>query len=441
MPRHELENNNRADAGNPAALAQRRDGMVAALQDTATRNAAEQQRLQNAQGDFLRNNADDRDGKLAPVLAEQRSRLEAIQNTRVDLINKALDASSRVENNGAEGSRPALQILNMAAELNRSITETGRALQENEASQMKQILSTTDAAQRDARIGELIASQARERAVLDRDGNVASAAISRNEALAMNALDKSASERLRASMTEAVNSEKLRGLLSNDVLQRLANEALVPGREKLQQIDEGAAIQRVKGELAEQIAATRINDEVKQENLSRAEQQKLYFVAGDRVRDDMGKLADGLIAFRDQEDKVRIWAAIEVKSGPEAARELNNEKVNGNGRAAQAAEKRNYQRDAGSDANLVNSGQLNQTAERLRMALLDEGGRLYIDNRAIDARMDRDRQWQQDFVRAYVTDDAIQSDKEVRRLGVNSQDLEALAKAFVEELLRQRETV
>src|SRR5690349_4861779 len=99
MPKQQMENLRLAEAANLAAVSQRRDAMVAALNDTPARNLAEQQKLRLAQDDLLASAAEARNGKLASVLAEQQSRLETLQNVRLDLLNKAIDASSQLQNN------------------------------------------------------------------------------------------------------------------------------------------------------------------------------------------------------------------------------------------------------------------------------------------------------------------------------------------------------
>ncbi|HVR25554.1 MAG TPA: hypothetical protein VMU26_19830 [Candidatus Polarisedimenticolia bacterium] len=438
MPKMELEKEAAADLRQSAE--QKRADTLNVVKGATNQSTMERQALQAKHDDLLRNKEAANDPRIATVLSGQRSQLDQVQKARLDLLNMALAAGSRLANSG-NGARQDARILDQAKELGNSLSQNNRQLL-SEIDLMKNLLADNNAQQRSRQIDTLVQQQKENANLLDRDIRAAKSAIERTETLAKNVLDGNALDRLRTAVTEASKSDKVRGLFSNDVLQRLADEALVPGRDRLRDDiandakSKEAAVQRVKGELAEAIAKAKIVDDIKRENLLRSEENRLHFIDGNRIRDDMGKLGDGLIVWRDQEQKLRVWAMIEVKSGKASATGLHREKMD----EADRAEREKYLRGIGENSKLIESGQLNASEERMRMALLDPGGRLYVDGGATDVQLDRERAKQKDFVRGYVVDDAIKSKDDVNRLGVNAKDLDDVARALVEELLRKRDS-
>jgi hypothetical protein len=440
MPKQQMEMDKEAAADLRQSADQKRADTLTAVQGATNQSAKEQQSLQAKHDELLRNKEAANDPRIASVLAGERSQLDQVQKSRLDLLNMALAADSRLANSGT-GVRQDGRILDQAEKLGNSLGQNNAKLVA-EIELTKKLLDDNNAPQRSRQIDTLVLQQKENAKLLDRDISAAKTAIERTETLAKNVLDGNALDRLRTAGTEASKNEKVRGIFSSEVLQRLADEAVVPGRKRL--LDDIAndakskegAVQRVKGELAEAIAKAKILDDIKRENLSRSEENRLHFIDGNRIRDDMGKLGDGLIVWRDQEQKLRVWAIVEVKSGNASGTGLHREKMD----EADRAERKKYLRDIGENTKPTESGQLNASEERIRMALLDPGGRLYVDGLAADVKLDRERTKQKDFVRGYVVDDAIKSKNDVNRLGVNAKDLDDVARALVEELLRKRDS-
>jgi hypothetical protein len=462
MPKQELDNAVNAAHSARADLKQRREGITNALENAATTQARQQQALEAAQKKAVGNSALADDPRVKELLSNQRNQLDSNQKTQVDLMNQALAAAAHAEKNGADGRRQALQLINTAADLNGSLIESAKQQRSAELENLRSLSAINNATQRGQEIGELLSAQKAAAERLERDVAVGAAALERRASLVQNTLDRDQRDRLQAVTMQAANSEKLRSILSADTMQRLADEALHPGRQRLQDADKDNTIQRVKGELAEQMAADDVRREIDQENKTRAKDRQLFLIEGNRLRDEQGrKMSDGLIAWRDTGQKLQIWQALEVKSGPAAARELNYkiEKLT----EKQDQELRKYASDVANEsvkamAGLTASQQRNETQRLTKEAeaylrsgevqkeagqrqqtteRLDVTQRLYIDGRACQASMDRERRLN-DIVQRIATADALKRDNDVRRLDVSSQELNRVATAFVEELFRQR---
>jgi hypothetical protein len=464
MPKQQLDNELKVDADLRANLERTRDNISNALKDVrGNRHAQDWRDLQTRQDQIAGQNALSGKQNLESTLAGQRNLLELQHSGELDLINKALDAATRIETTVPNGSLNAKQFLDAAVELNNSLVENTKRTLAAVSDDLSKTLAIGSAGQRNEKLDELGRNQELAAELFNRDLKVATAELERREALAYNVIDKDQRDTLRAVLTETSNTEKVRGLFTDQLIQRLADEALCPGKKPLETVHEDAAIQRVKGELAERIAGADIRAEIERENKTRPQDHQLFLIEGDRIRDEQGKkISDGLIVWRDAENKLQIWEALEVKSGPHAARELNYkiEKLTEH----QDEELRKYALDRVRDtfkekegltaAQLQveierrakeeetalrsrqvqkESGQREQTTERLDLI-----ERIYIDGQAHEATIDRERRLG-DVVKKVSTDEAIKKDLEVQRLGVVSRDLEFIAKAFVEELLRQRE--
>jgi len=463
MPKQQIDNDLKQAADVRASLDQQRKNMEGAVNKLPNTHADERQKLKQEQEKLARNCQPAEAGKLEKLFAAQAKGLKQRQSAELQLINAALDTSRRMEQSRPECSQKAMDLLKFAVDLNSSIGLSGKRRQERELSDVKQALAIRDSEERSEALKEIVEAQEHAANSLCRDSEVASAEIARRAALAENALQSENRDRLVAVIRDARTNEKLNGIFSAEMTQRLADEALCPGNKRLDHVDEIAATQRVKGEMAEHLAAVMAQAEIDRENKTRSVDRQLFFIEGNRIRDEQGKkISDGLIVWRDAEQRLQIWKALEVKSGPHAARELNwkIEKLT----EKQDVELRKYALDLARDEVAKRealtaaqrqqeteriareeesrlrsrqvqreSGQREQTTERL-----DLTERMYIGGQAHQVAVDKERRLQ-NIVRKVVTDEAIKKDTEAQRLGVTSPDLQAIAKAFVEELLRQEE--
>lgn len=451
-------------AGASRALAERRDAVITAMTTAReTSHAAERAKETAAQTAMMANRSQADRAASESIFAAQRERLEMRQRAGLELMKTALDAASRLEHRGPEGQLQAKAILDQAADANGATAARDRMLLTAERDALRAALEQSDGNARKAQIEDLARAQRDAKELLTRDLEVARAEVERREALASLTLDNEQRDRLQAAVIDSVKNDRLRDLVTTRLIQDLVNEALCPGREVAAKFDEKAAMQRVKGVIAEQIAVANLRDEVEAENRIRKDRH-LFVIEGDRIRDEnRNKISDGIAVWRDQENRLQIWKALEVKGGRDAARDLVY-KVE---RLSQAGEQelRKYARDLARDkvteAKLTGearrqaidklavesetalrsreaqkeSGQPKQTAERL-----DVAERIYVEGKAERIAIDRERRLT-DLVRSVTVDEALRNNQDVQRLGVRTKDLDAIAKAFVDELLRQRSAV
>jgi hypothetical protein len=452
----------RANADVVRNFQQRREAVVAALKEApASRHLLERNELTAANAALAASQEPERQTVAASFLSGQEARLEQRQRNEVQFMQKAVEMVSRLLNEGAIEVRQADSLLKRAAEMTGNIHTRDELLLAEERNRLKDALNVQAEAPRAELLHELDRGRQSETASMERDFACASAALDRQAALAENELAQARIDDLKAASVEATENDIIRQFLRPETIQDLANEAVVPGSARLTQVTRDDAIQRVKGALAEGLAAADAHRELAQENQSRSLDRQLFLLEGDRIRDEKGKkLTDGLVVWRDTNDRLRVWKALEVKAGPASARELNRsiEKLT----ADQDKELRRYAADLARDraasegwvdaerlmdltrqneeslrSNKVQAGkgQREKTTERL-----DNTERIYVDGRRVELAIDRDRRLK-DIVAKVSTDDALRRDAEVHRLGVRSMDLEAVARAFVDELLRQKGTV
>ncbi|HMD35862.1 MAG TPA: hypothetical protein VKH42_12880 [Vicinamibacterales bacterium] len=156
----------------------------------------------------------------------------------------------------------------------------------------------------------------------------------------------------------------------------------------------GDAINAVKGQLFEEIMAAsrevaRMVADAQQELDRRGIQATAHFIAGDRVRDASGyqKVSDGLIGWRDQNDRIHVMQFLEAKSGQDFAATLQERAITQTKRDQKEWGKyaADVLRENGSEARVLQTedGQLGKTRERL-----DEPNRLYIDGRRTEMALD-----------------------------------------------------
>jgi hypothetical protein len=448
-------------------LAQKREQVVQGLAQMDNRHPAEVRRLNAQQTRLLAGRDQAERGKLEPLLRSQRERLETVQKAERELVERALDVTAKAMERAPEQTREAttkaaLEAIDQALkaleplrkDLDRACREEQAEIREVQAERDRNRDPGLDA----GRLDPLARDQRAETKLLARDIAVAKAELDHREVAERNRLDDQRLQRLREVTAEAK--------LSDEAIQRAANEAVCPGRRELSLRDEKAreaAVQRVKGQLAEEFAA-RLAEEVIAAERKRDPSRNLEFIAGDRIRDEKRqKLTDGVIAWRDHQGTLRVLEALEVKAGREAARELNS-KVEKLGREAQE-EIRRYARDLARDeieqrltteqrtpkewnralkdararheAELRSpqaqreAGQVRQTQERL-----DLSARMYLDGRADRMTVDRQRELK-DLVRAVVPEDV--KEEQARKLAIDSRRLEEMARSIVDELRRRRE--
>jgi hypothetical protein len=397
---------------------------------------------------------------LGAALEQQQQLRDRQQSIQLQLVNMALDTAASLDRDTAAGARHATKLLEHAARLSQTIAaEVDREIAAGRE-RLSAAIGATHEDDRRAGIDEVVENQRDESERLDRDRQMAEQSIERRAALARNLLDGKDVAALRGAMRDAARTDEVRRLLTDEVVQRLADETRCPGRTVLNTINVDHAVQRVKGELAEQLASERARAAIAIENLARGADRQLFLVEGARIRDEQGrKLTDGLIVWRDRDDRLRVWQALEVKSGSTAARELNTriERLT----AGQEQELRRFARDLARDAVAAaqlspqqraleierlaqveeaklrspsaqrERGQKEQTTERLDLTT-----RIHIDGHSQEIAIDRERTLNE-IVRKVTTDDAIRRDLDVERLRVQSRELEAIARAFVEELQRR----
>lgn len=443
----------------------------------AARHVEEKRRLTMAHEKLLdgRSTADRR--RAEPTRAEQTKQLERIQRAELELAREALEASKQLAERPTP-TGPGRAQTDAAAVLDRS-TDRIRGFRERaerhlaaDRTALDQALAA-DATRRAEPLEELTERVDATSVSLDRDVEMVRAEIERAAVLATNRRDAAALADLRAEALNAAgeNENVARALRDDAVVQRLADEALVPGKQRVEldtPASKEAAVQRVKGELAEVLAAVEYAREViARENAKRAADQQLFLIEGNRIRDEQGnKLSDGIIAWRDRDNALRVWEVLEVKAGPASARELNRH-IEELTKAAER-ELRAYARDLareeleelekGASTRLegparsqeidrlaaiheerlrshrtqVESGQREKTAERVDLTT-----RLYVDGLAEEMKRDETRRLSE-LVAKVVTRDALRRDEQAAHLAERAKDLEAIARAFVEELLRKR---
>lgn len=462
MPKEQLSHEVENTAAQRASLDQRRENMESASKGLpAGRHTTEKQELQAAQ-DILQGKCRSEDAqKLESLLAGQQKQLELRQSVELSLINSALSTADHMEKNGATGPERAKELLDVAAKMNEAIRETFNGRIREELAELTKALATPDAGTRNELIEDIKINQPQTEEYVKRDLRNAEGELQRRDALSKNILDGDQRNQLTATVREATENEQARKIFTSQGIQRIADEVLSPGKERLDKVEMTSAIQRAKGEIAERMAGDNARAQIQIENKNRSADQQLFLIEGDRIRDEQGKkLSDGLIVWRDADNTLQIWKALEVKSGAPAARELNEkvEKLT----KAQDAELQKYARDLAQEeaaklvgltdaqrqveidriqkeeeANLRSravqkeSGQREQTTERL-----DLTERIYIDGKSQEIAIDKERRLG-DIVLKVVTDEALKRDLEVHRLGIEAKELEKIAQAFVEELLRQ----
>jgi hypothetical protein len=340
------------------------------------------------------------------------------------------------------------------------IADSNQTIQQ-QLEQSKNALNAGDSLTRSEMLEEVLSSARRTEEMVERDFRAAHAQLERNDALAKNALDADQRTRLAVTLQEQTDNERIREVLKPELIQAMANEVRCPGKSQLKNIEESSAIQRAKGVLAEAMAAADARSEIERENKTRGADRQLFLIEGDRIRDEQGKkMSDGLIAWRDSENKLQIWKALEVKSGPHAARDLNEviekltkkqdeelrksaldaareeaEKLQGLTEAQRQSETERLRKEIEaylrSPAGQRESGQQERTTERLDLA-----ERIYIDGQAHEMEIDKERRLK-DIVQKVATEESLKQDQELRRLEARADELEQVARAFFEELIKK----
>src|SRR5262245_42685795 len=155
-------------------------------------------------------------------------------------------------------------------------------------------------------------------------------------------------------------------------------------------------VNAAKGQLFEEVMGSsrevaRMVSDAQHDLDRRGIQAKAEFIAGDRVRDaNNRKISDGLIAWRDQSDRLHVAQYLEAKSGQDFAATLQEREITQTKRDRIEWQKyaADVARDTGSHARLeqTEDGQLGKTRERL-----DEPNRLYIDGRRTAVELDAGR--------------------------------------------------
>lgn len=438
-------------------LETKRAELAQGLAQMDKRHPAETRGLQLQQDRLLAGRDQREREQLDPLMRSQRERREQFQQTERDLVAQALEVAARVSSPKAaleelEHARKSLELLRR--ELARNVRD--------EQAEIREILSEKDR-NRDSepdlkRLDALARDQRDDAELRQRDIAVAKAELDHREVADRNRLDDQRLQRLRGATAQAN--------LSDEAIQRLADEAVCPGRRELSLRNEPereAAVQRTKGQLAEELARRLAQDMIaalKERDPSR----NLEFIAGDRIRDEQRrKLTDGVIAWRDKENTLRVLMALEVKAGERAARELNAtvQKLGRKGReelqryardlareeiaARQATEKRSarewddelraardrHEAELRSPEAQREPGQVRRTEERL-----DLMERIYLDGQA--DRMTVDRGTRLDtLVQSVVPEDVKEGAS--RRLAIGSQQLDEMARRIVDELRRRQE--
>jgi hypothetical protein len=355
-------------------------------------------------------------------------------------------------------------MINAAEDLKRCIGEGANRQRTRELDNLKEILAVNDARERQEQLDELLKGQKDGADLRDRDAMVAHDTLERRESLMQNnMLGQDDRDRLLAATKAVAASDQLKSVLTANAMQRLADEALHPGQEPRRNATEENTVQSVKGLLAEMITEADARRDVEQENEARAD-RRLYLIEGSRIRNEQGKLSDGLVVWRDADDKLKIWRALEVKSGERAAREFKviKEDLSQKDDKELRAYAKDVARDAVEDMAGLSLNERKSETERLareeEVSLrsykiqkepgqpaktaerLDVADRIYIDGHAYEVERDKE-QCLRSLVRSEAPNDVRKKDVGVRHLDVTSQDISNVAHAFVEELLRQRKMV
>jgi hypothetical protein len=269
--------------------------LAAAVKDaTTTRHPAERKQLDHMLDRLVQAAGPDKQA-VESFAAVQRHQLEDKQRLELDTAQR-LQASP-----GADVDRELEQMRSATSAMDQRMSE-------DRARMRAALVSPTQDADRRAVIDEALREQ---------QGAVQTADRVR--------LDRDTSNVVRGRVDQELGDRRL----SDEALQRIADEArsktrLADRPAETRAAAERAAVNRVKGQLFEELLELKIQALLSDLNKDRPADRQLQFIAGHRIRDENNqKLTDGVLAWRDQATRqLTIEFAFEAKAGPEAAKEL-----------------------------------------------------------------------------------------------------------------------
>jgi hypothetical protein len=277
--------------------------LTAAVKDaTTTRHPAERRQLDQMLDRVMQAAGPDKQA-VESFAAVQRQQLEDKQRLELDTAQR-LQAS------------PSADVDRELEHLRSATSAMDQRMSEDRARMRAALVSPTQDADRRAVIDEALRQQ--DEVLREQQGAVQTADRVR--------LDRDISNVLRARVDQELGDRRL----SDEALQRTADEArsktrLADRPAETRAAAERAAVNRVKGQLFEELLELKIRALLTGLNKDRPADRQLEFIAGHRIRDENNqKLTDGVLAWRDQATRqLTIEFAFEAKAGPEAAQELS----------------------------------------------------------------------------------------------------------------------